>query len=201
MALPGILSLNWCGQIVHELGAYFAGYSSCVEALRRRRLQVTLSTAKVSGRLELYMKEPIREESASGVLDARVNELGDWRGKMLTKVREIIREADPEIVEEWKWVKPTSPGTPVFSHGGIICTAETYKNVVKMTFAKGASLRDPSKLFNSSLEGNVRRAIDIHECDKLDEAALKDLIRAAVALNLQGRDKSTPRRRSSKRAD
>jgi len=147
------------------------------------------------------MKETIPAESASGVLDARINELGDWRGRMLAKVREIIHQADPEIVEEWKWVKPTSPGTPVFSHGGIICTAETYKNVVKMTFAKGAALKDPSRLFNSSLEGNVRRAIDIHEGDKIDEAALKDLIRAAVALNLKGRDKPKPGRRSSKRAD
>ncbi|HKN34783.1 MAG TPA: DUF1801 domain-containing protein [Terriglobales bacterium] len=147
------------------------------------------------------MKETIPAESASGVLDARINELGDWRGRMLAKVREIIHQADPEIVEEWKWVKPTSPGTPVFSHGGIICTAETYKNVVKMTFAKGAALKDPSRLFNSSLEGSVRRAIDIHEGDKIDEAALKDLIRAAVALNLKGRDKPKPGRRSSKRAD
>jgi hypothetical protein len=149
----------------------------------------------------MYMKRPVNVESASGVLDARINELGDWRGKMLAKVREIIHEADPEIVEEWKWVKPTSPGTPVFSHGGIICTAETYKNVVKMTFAKGAALKDPSGLFNSSLEGNVRRAIDIHEGDKIDEAALKDLIRTAVALNLKGKSKPKPRRRSSKRAD
>ena len=122
-------------------------------------------------------------ESASAFIDEKIKELGDWRGKTLAKVREIIHEADPEIVEEWKWVKPTSPGTPVFSHGGIVCTGETYKNVVKMTFAKGAALQDPSGLFNSSLDGNVRRAIDIHEGDKVDEAALKDLIRAAVALN------------------
>src|SRR5271157_3231913 len=128
-------------------------------------------------------------ESASAFIDAKIKELGDWRGKTLAKVRDIIYEADPEIVEEWKWVKPTSPGTPVFSHGGIVCTGETYKNVVKMTFAKGARLQDPSGLFNSSLEGNVRRAIDIHEGDTVDEAALKDLIRAAVALNLQGKSK------------
>src|SRR5207253_10795639 len=140
-------------------------------------------------------------ESASTFIYEKIKELGDWRGKTLAKVREIIHEADPEIVEEWKWVKPTSPGTPVWSHGGIVCTAETYKNVVKMTFAKGAALKDPSRLFNSSLEGNVRRAIDIHEGDKIDEAALKDLIRAAVALNLKGRDKPKPGRRSSKRAD
>src|SRR5215475_8276944 len=118
-------------------------------------------------------------ESASAVIDEKIKELGDWRGKTLAKVRGIIHQADPEIVEEWKWAKATSPGTPVFSHGGIVCTGETYKNVVKMTFAKGAALKDPSRLFNSSLEGNVRRAIDIHEGDKIDEAALKNLIRSA----------------------
>jgi hypothetical protein len=132
-------------------------------------------------------------ESGSAVLDARINELGDWRGKMLAKVREIIHAADPEIVEEWKWVKETSPGVPVFSRGGIVCTGETYKSVVKMTFAKGASLKDPARLFNSSLEGNVRRAIDIHEGEKINEAALRDLIRAAVALNLQGKGKAKPK--------
>ncbi len=137
------------------------------------------------------MKRPV--ESASASIDAKIMELGDWRGKMLAKVREIVREADPEIVEEWKWAKPKSPGTPVWSHGGIVCTGETYKNVVKMTFAKGAALQDPSGLFNSSLEGNVRRAIDIHEGDKVDEAALKDLIRAAVALNLKGKNKPKPK--------
>ena len=142
------------------------------------------------------MKRPVAVESASAIIDARIRELGDWRGKMLAKVREIIHEADPEIVEERKWVRATSPGTPVFSHGGIVCTGETYKNVVKMTFAKGAALKDPSGLFNSSLEGNVRRAIDIHEGEKVDEAALKDLIRAAVALNLKGKDKPKPRRKS-----
>ena len=126
------------------------------------------------------MKRPVPVESASALIDEKIKELGDWRGKTLAKVREIIHEADPEIVEEWKWM-----GTPVFSHDGIVCTGETYKNVVKMTFAKGAALKDPSGLFNSSLDGNVRRAIDIHEGDKVDEAALKDLIRAAVALNLK----------------
>ena len=123
-------------------------------------------------------------ESASAFIDERIKQLGDWRGKTLAKVRAIIHAADPEIVEEWKWM-----GTPVFSHGGIVCTGETYKNVVKMTFAKGAALKDPSGLFNSSLEGNVRRAIDIHEGDKVNEAALKDLIRAAVTLNLKGKNK------------
>src|SRR6266581_1685018 len=144
------------------------------------------------------MKRPVPVESASAFIDEKIKELGDWRGKTLAKVREIIHDADPEIVEEWKWVRPTSPGTPVFSHGGIVCTGETYKNVVKMTFPKGAALKDPSGLFNSSLEGNVRRAIDIHEGDKIAEAALKDLIRAAVALNLnlknKGKSKPKPRR-------
>jgi hypothetical protein len=142
------------------------------------------------------MKKTVPVESASAFIDEKIKALGDWRGKTLAKVRGIIHAADPEIVEEWKWVKPTSPGTPVFSRGGIVCTGETYKNVVKMTFAKGAALKDPSGLFNSSLEGNVRRAIDIHEGDKIDEAALKDLIRAAVALNLDGKSKPKPKRKS-----
>lgn len=124
--------------------------------------------------------------SASALIDERIKELGDWRGKTLAKVRAVIHEADPEIVEEWKWM-----GTPIWSHGGIVCTGETYKKVVKMTFAKGAALEDPSGLFNSSLEGNVRRAIDIHEGEKVDEAALKDLIRAAVALNLLKKPRKT----------
>jgi hypothetical protein len=143
--------------------------------------------------LELYMKRPVPVESASALIDGKIKERRDWRGKTLAKVRKIIREADPEIVEEWKW------GTPAWSHGGLVCTGETYKNVVKMTFSKGAALRDPSRLFNSSLDGNVRRAIDIHEGEKVDEAALKDLIRAAVALNLEGKSKPKPRRASSKR--
>jgi hypothetical protein len=128
------------------------------------------------------MKKTVPVESASALIDEKIKELGDWRGKMLARVRAIIREVDPEIVEEWKW-----KGTPVWSHGGIVCTGETYKNVVKMTFAKGASLNDPAGLFNSSLDGNVRRAIDIHDGDKVDEAALKDLIRAAMALNLENK--------------
>jgi hypothetical protein len=139
------------------------------------------------------MKRAVPVESASAFIDEKIKELGDWRGKTLAKVREIIRQADPEIVEERKWAKATSPGTPVFSHGGIVCTGETYKNVVKMTFAKGAALKDPSGLFNSSLEGNVRRAIDIHEGDKVDEAAMMDLIRAAVALNLKSKNKPKPK--------
>src|ERR1700739_4366129 len=147
------------------------------------------------------MKRTAPVESAPAFIDEKIKELGDWRGKALAKVRQIIHEADPEIVEEWKWVKSTSPGTPVFSHGGIVCTGETYKDVVKMTFAKGAAWKPPPGLFNSSLDGNVRRAIDIHQGDKVDEAALKDLIRAAVALNLKGKSKPKPRRASSKRAD
>src|SRR5580700_6957319 len=142
------------------------------------------------------MKRFVPVESASASIDAKINELGGWRGKTLAKVRAIIHKADPEIVEEWKWM-----GTPVFSHGGIVCTGETYKSVVKLTFARGAALEDPSGLFNSSLDGNVRRAIDIHEGDKVDEAALKDLIRAAVALNLKAKSEPKPRRAISKRAD
>ena len=139
------------------------------------------------------MKKPSLLESASALIDGKIAELGDWRGKTLAKVREIIHQAGPEIVEEWKWM-----GTPVWSHGGIVCTGETYKSVVKMTFPKGAALKDPSGLFNSSLAGNARRAIDIHAGDKVEEAALKDLIRAAVALNLKGKSKPKPRRASSK---
>ena len=145
------------------------------------------------------MKQAVPAESASATIDARIRELGDWRGKTLARVREIIHKADPEIVEEWKWAKASSPGIPVFSHGGIICTGETYKNIVKLTFAKGASLKDPSRLFNSSLEGNVRRAIDIHENDKINEAALKDLIRSAVALNLKVKSKPKPKPRPARR--
>jgi hypothetical protein len=140
------------------------------------------------------MKKSVPAESASASIDERIKELGGWRGKTLAKAREIIRKADPEIVEEWKW------GVPVWSHGGIVCTGESYKNAIKLTFAKGAALKDPSGLFNSSLEGNVRRAIDIHEGDKIDQAALKDLIRAAVALNLGGKSKPKPPRASRKRA-
>jgi len=120
---------------------------------------------------------------ASDRIDERIRELGGWRGEALGRVRAIIQEADPDVVEEWKWVKPTNPGVPVWSHDGGICTGEAYKSVVKLTFFKGASLSDPSHLFNSSLEGKVRRAIDIREDDKIDKAALKELIREAVALN------------------
>ena len=133
------------------------------------------------------MKKANAGGNAPALIDQKVKGLADWRGETFARVREIIHQADPEIVEEWKWVKATSPGNPVWSHGGIVCTGETYKNVVKLTFAKGAALKDPSRLFNASLEGNVRRAIDIHEGEKVDAAALKALIRAAVALNLGGK--------------
>jgi hypothetical protein len=140
---------------------------------------------------ESHMKKPVPAESASKLIDRKIRELGDWRGKALAKVREIVLRADSEIVEEWKWM-----GTPVWSRGGIVCTGETYKSVVKMTFARGVALQDPAGLFNSSLDGNVRRAIDIHEGEKIDEAALQELIRAAVALNLKARSK--PGRANSK---
>jgi hypothetical protein len=129
------------------------------------------------------MKESVPAKSASASVDAKIAELGDWRGEMLSQLRALVKEADPEVVEEWKWAKPASPGTPVWSHDGIICTGETYKNAVKMTFARGAALDDPARLFNSSLDGNTRRAIDFHEGEKLNEKALKALIRAAVGLN------------------
>ena len=128
--------------------------------------------------------------NASKLIDTMIRELGDWRGETLSRVRGIIKEADPDIVEEWKWVKATNPGTPVWSHNGGICTGEAYKNVVKLTFFQGAALNDPSGLFNSSLDGKVRRAIDIKENDKINEAALKNLIREAVALNLKSKSHS-----------
>ena len=134
-----------------------------------------------------------QSQSASDLISKRIAELGDWRGKTLRRMRKLIKEADPDVVEEWKWVKQTTPGTAVWSHDGIICTGESYKSVVKLTFAKGASLKDPARLFNSSLDGNVRRAIDIHEGEEIDAGAFKALIRAAVALNTSG-GKVKPRR-------
>ena len=128
-------------------------------------------------------------QSASELISKRIAELGDWRGKTLSRMRTLIKDADPDVVEEWKWVKPTRPGTPVWSHDGIICTGESYKKVVKLTFAKGASLKDPARLFNSSLDGNVRRAIDIHEGEKVDASAFKALVRQAVTLNRSGKSK------------
>jgi hypothetical protein len=134
-----------------------------------------------------------KTESPSRLIDARIKELGGWRGETLSRMRTLIKEADPDVVEEWKWVKATNPGTPVWSHDGIICTGESYKATVKLTFAKGASLKDPAKLFNSSLDGNLRRAIDIHEGETVDAGAFKALIRSAVALNASG-GKAKPRR-------
>ena len=134
---------------------------------------------------------PKNEKTPSQLIDDRIEEFGDWRGKVLSRLRTLIRQADPEVVEEWKWVKPTSGGTPVWSHDGGICTGEVYKNAVKLTFFKGASLKDPSHLFNSSLDGNVRRAIDVHEGDSIDEKAFRGLIEAAVALNLSKAGRST----------
>jgi hypothetical protein len=132
----------------------------------------------------------MKNQSASELISNRIAELGDWRGKTLSRMRRLIKAADPDVVEEWKWVKPTKPGTPVWSHDGIICTGESYKSVVKLTFAKGASLKDPARLFNSSLDGNVRRAIDIHEGEEVDESAFKALVRQAAALNTSGKSKA-----------
>ncbi len=128
-----------------------------------------------------------KDEGAAAEISKRIHELGDWRGAMLARLRQLIHEADPEIVEEWKWVKAASPGTPVWSHDGIVCTGEAYKQVVKLTFARGASIEDPKRLFNSSLEGNMRRAIDLREGETINEAAFKQLIRAAVAANAAAR--------------
>jgi len=147
------------------------------------------------------MKRPVAVDSDSALFDKKIKGLGDWRGKTLSQIRAVIKQADPEVVEELKWRKPSNPGgVPVWCHDGIICTGETYRNHVRLTFAKGASLKDPKGLFNSGLGGNVRRAIDVHEGEQVDEAGLKDLIRAALALNLKGKSKPKPRRASSRRA-
>ena len=134
--------------------------------------------------------------SASDLISKRIAELGDWRGETLSRIRTLIKEADPDVVEEWKWVKPNNPGTPVWSHDGIICTGESYKSTVKLTFAKGASLKDPARLFNSSLDGNVRRAMDIHEGEEVDAAAFKTLVRQAVAFNTSGKSKPSKKAKS-----
>ena len=135
-------------------------------------------------------------QSASALISKRIAELGDWRGGTLGRMRKLIKESDPDVVEEWKWVKSASPGTPAWSHDGIVCTGESYRNVVKLTFAKGASLEDPARLFNSSLDGNVRRAIDIHEGEEVDESAFKALVRQAVALNSSGKSKPSKKAKS-----
>jgi hypothetical protein len=144
------------------------------------------------------MKKPSanQDQSASELISKRIAHLGDWRGKTLSRMRALIKDADPDVVEEWKWVKATNPGTPVWSHDGIICTGESYKNAVKLTFAKGAALKDPARLFNSSLDGNVRRAIDIHEGEDVDESAFKALVRQAVALNRTGKPKPSKKAKS-----
>jgi hypothetical protein len=147
--------------------------------------------------LEWSMKSAVPVKSATTAIDEKIKELGDWRGTMLAHLRGLIHQADPKIEEEWKWAKPTSPGVPVWSHDGIVCTGESYKQVVKLTFARGASVPDPKKLFNASLEGNVRRAIDVREGEKIDEAAFKQLIRAAVAANSAAQAQRTARKKQS----
>src|SRR2546421_10693436 len=137
-----------------------------------------------------------KKTSASELISKRIAELGDWRGKTLSRIRKLIKAADPDVVEEWKWMKSSSPGTPVWSHEGIICTGESYKNIVKLTFSKGASLKDPARLFNSSLDGNARRAIDIHEGEEVDESAFKALVREAVAFNSSGKSKAAKKAKS-----
>jgi hypothetical protein len=151
----------------------------------------------VAKREEAVMKKSLAsDQRASTLISERIAELGDWRGKTLGRMRTLIKDADPDVVEEWKWVKPTRPGTPVWSHDGIICTGESYTKVVKLTFAKGASLKDPGRLFNSSLDGHVRRAIDIHEGEEVDESAFKALVRQAVALNRSGTSKPSKKVKS-----
>jgi hypothetical protein len=147
---------------------------------------------------EEIMKESGASEgqSASELISRRIADLGGWRGKTLSRMRKLIHDADPDVVEEWKWVKPTNPGTPVWSHDGMICTGESYKNAVKLTFARGASLKDPARLFNSSLDGNVRRAIDIHEGEEVDESAFKALVRQAVAVNRSGKSRAARKAKS-----
>lgn len=156
----------------------------------KKSKKVTKKAATKSSARKPAKKAAKASSKPSGVvakkIEGRIKDLGDWRGKVLAKVREIIKEADPAIVEEWKWVKPTNPGVPVWSHNGIICTGEAYKDKIKLTFAKGAALKDPARLFNSSLDGNVRRAIDIREGEKIDVEALRNLIREAIALNFTG---------------
>jgi hypothetical protein len=152
---------------------YLTGYTTI-----NNRTVIDIKSALDQGERRMKKREGQNSKSPSQLIDARIKELSDWRGKMLSRLRSLIKEADPDVVEEWKW-----RGVPVWSHDGLICTGETYKNVVKMTFAKGATLKDPSRLFNSSLDGNVRRAIDFHEGEKINEEALKTLVRAAVTLN------------------
>jgi hypothetical protein len=161
-----------------------AGRATSASSTRHLTLRIIWRNQRTSGNVYEMSKSPAQQvESPSELIDARIKELGDWRGETLSRLRALIRRADPEVVEEWKWKKASNPGVPVWSHHGIICTGETYKSVVKLTFFKGASLKDPSGLFNSSLEGNTRRAIDFHEDAEIDEKAFVTLIRAAVSLN------------------
>lgn len=169
---------------------YAASFLSLIE------LSLTAVHIRIPGDKSMKKSNEGQGQSASELISKRIAELRDWRGETLGIIRKLIKEADPDVVEEWKWVKPTNPGTPVWSHGGIICTGESYKNVVKLTFAKGASLKDPTRLFNSSLDGNVRRAIDIHEGEKVDESAFKALVRQAVALNSSGKSKPLKKAKS-----
>src|SRR3954468_8544681 len=172
------------------VGDLLAAASACAAPVQRSVLVRAAVCHQVAQREESMKKSAASQDrSASELISKRIVELGGWRGKTLARMRTLIKQADPEVVEEWKWVKPTNPGTPVWSHDGMICTGESYKNAVKLTFAKGASLKDPAGLFNSSLDGNVRRAIDIHEGEDVDEAAFKALIREAVALNGAGQSK------------
>src|SRR4051794_3630884 len=185
------LDTEWLGHSIASLR--LPGGVSAVRALQRVKRRCARSGYAESPRSIWYERDavpdtaPQNPDSASDQIDARIAELGDWRGELLARLRAVVKKADPEVVEEWKWAKATSPGVPVWSHDGIICTGETYKSVVKMTFAKGASLDDPTGLFNSSLEGNTRRAIDFREGEEIDEPALAALIRAAVALNTSRR--------------
>jgi hypothetical protein len=166
---------------------WFLSFHCFTKYVKVRSIQACMKKATITMKKRKSGSKEGKGDSPSQLIDARIKELSDWRGETLARVRILIKQADPEVVEEWKW-----RGVPVWSHAGMICTGETYKNVVKMTFAKGASLEDPSGLFNSSLEGNTRRAIDFHEGDKIDEKALKALIRAAVALNTSGRATARP---------
>jgi hypothetical protein len=159
----------------------------------------TMTRKSAAGRKTVTASGTTAEKGASRMIDQRIRELGDWRGSVLKRLRELIHAADPEVVEEWKWQKASSPGTPVWSHAGIICTGESYRRVVKLTFLHGASLKDPARLFNSSLEGNTRRAIDVHQGDAIRETAFKELIRAAVAFNVAKRKKQGDRPSSRSR--
>jgi hypothetical protein len=159
------------------------------------------SLAGTSRMTNMKKSDASEGRSASELISSRIVELGDWRGKTLARMRKLIKQADPDVVEEWKWVKPTRPGTPVWSHDGIICTGESYKSVVKLTFARGASLKDPAHVFNSSLEGGTRRAIDIGEGEEVDESAFKTLVRQAVALNTAGKSKPSKSAKVAKKVD